>query len=152
VTWLDPTFDPPARIDVDGKHHLRPLRETDVAMDYPAVMESRRRLWEKYGDAWGWPPATLTYEDDRRDLARHAAEIRDRRAFVYALLDSNEAQLLGCVYVDPPEPGAPKGADATVSWWVVDDVVGTSLERTLDQLVPRWLSDAWPFESVHYHP
>jgi hypothetical protein len=60
--------------------------------------------------------------------------------------------LLGCVYIDPPEPGAPEGADAMVSWWVVDNAAGTALERTLDELVPRWLSEAWGFGTVHYHP
>ena len=38
------------------------------------------------------------------------------------------------------------------SWWLVDEAVGTELERALDGLVPRWLADAWGFESVHYHP
>jgi hypothetical protein len=152
LAWLDPQFDFPTTVDVDGEHHLRPLREADVDLDYPAVIGSRPRLWEKYGDVWGWPAATLTYERDRDDLARHEGEIRDRRAFVYALFDSSETRLLGCLYIDPPEPGASDEADALVSWWVVDDVVDTELERSLARLVPRWLSDAWPFETVRYHP
>jgi hypothetical protein len=152
MTWLDPEIVPPDRIDVGPDHHLRPLREADVDMDYPAVMGSRQRLWQKYGEAWGWPPETLSYEDDREDLARHQAEIRNREAFVYALLDHDETRLLGCVYIDPPEPSSPEGADAMVSWWVVDGAVGTALERSLDQLVPAWLTEVWRFESVHYHP
>ena len=152
VTWLDPTLAPPEWVDLDGEHHLRPIRETDVGIDYPAVMGSRQRLWEKYGDAWGWPPETLSYEHDQGDLARHEAEIRGREAFVYALLDEDETQLLGCVYIDPPEPVASEGAEATVSWWVVDSAVGTALERSLDQFIPRWLSEAWSFQRVHVHP
>src|SRR5690606_3636262 len=43
-----------------------------------------------------------------------------RSAGTYALLpDGAESALLGCVYVDPPEK---VGADADVSWWVVDDL------------------------------
>ena len=152
MTWLDPTFTPPARIDLDSGHHLRPLRAADVDMDYPAVMGSRQRLWKKYGDAWGWPRATMSYEDDREDLARHEAETRAGEAFAYAILDESEAELLGCVYIDPPEPDAPAGADATVSWWVIDDAVGTRLERSLDDAMPRWLAEVWRLEAVHYHP
>lgn len=152
VTWLDPTFTPPARIELATGHHLRPIREADVDIDYPAVMGSRRRLWEKYGHAWGWPPATMTHEEDRRDLARHEAEIRDLKAFNYAILDQAETSLFGCVYIDPPEVGSPERADATVSWWVIDDAVGTPLERALDDVIPGWLSEAWAFEAVRYHP
>ncbi len=69
-------------------------------------MGSRERLWSIYGDAWGWPPATMTHEQDREDLARHAAEMVTHESFNYALLDTDETALLGCVYIDPPEkPG-----------------------------------------------
>ena len=143
---------PPSRVDLSTGHHLRPIREADVDIDYPAVMGSRQRLWDKYRDAWGWPPATMSYEDDRRDLARHEAETRDLKAFNYAILDQAETMLFGCVYIDPPEAGTPEGADAVVSWWVIDDAVGTPLEQALDNLIPGWLSVAWGFEAVHYHP
>jgi hypothetical protein len=39
-----------------------------------------------------------------------------------------------------------------VSWWVVDEAVGTPLEQTLDAVIPRWLAEAWGFEAVVYHP
>jgi len=38
--------------------------------------------------------------------------------------------------------------DAVSSWWVVDGAAGTNLERTLDEVVPRWLTETWGFESV----
>jgi hypothetical protein len=152
VPWLDPTFAPPPRLDLATGHHLRPIRESDVDVDYPAVMGSRARLWEKYGDAWGWPPATMSYEDDRQDLARHEAEMRDLKSFNYAILDEAETRLFGCVYVDPPEAGGPEGADAMASWWVIDDAAGSPLEQALDEVIPGWLSDPWGFEAVHYHP
>jgi hypothetical protein len=56
------------------------------------------------------------------------------------------------VYIDPPGPESPPGADAVVSWWVVDDQAGGELERTLDGFVPRWLAEAWGFHSVHFSP
>lgn len=142
MAWLPDDFVHPEHVPVDEGHHLRPIRESDVELDYPAVMGSRRRLWSRYGEAWGWPPATMTVEQDRADLARHEREIAAHESFNYALFDTAETALLGCVYIDPPE--AP-GADAEVSWWVVDDVTGTPLATALDALVPRWLADTWPF-------
>jgi hypothetical protein len=152
MAWLPDAFVPPDRVELPTGHHLRPIREADVAIDYPAVMGSRERLWEKYGGAWGWPPADMSYEDDRRDLARHEAEIAARETFNYAVFDAGETALFGCVYVDPPDESSPAGTDAVVSWWVVDTAVGSELERTLDGFVPRWLAEAWGFRSVAYAP
>jgi len=152
MSWLAEDFSHPERVDLPTGHHLRPIRAADVAIDYPAVMGSRERLWEKYGEAWGWPPATMTYAADEEDLARHEDEIAAHVTFNYALLDDGETALLGCVYIDPPGPSAPDGADAVASWWVVDACAGSELERTLDAFVPGWLSDTWGFHSVHYDP
>ena len=152
MSWLPSDFVTPERVDLPTGQHLRPIREADVDIDYPAVMGSRVRLWAKYGEAWGWPPETMTYEQDREDLARHEAEIATQETFNYAVLDEQEAELLGCVYIDPPDDRSPSGADAVVSWWVVDDAVGTDLERALDELVPKWLHESWGFRSVHYFP
>lgn len=66
-------------------------------IDFPAVMGSRDRLWAKYGEAWGWPPATMSEEQDREDLERHEREILAHESFNYAVLDAGESRLLGCV-------------------------------------------------------
>jgi RimJ/RimL family protein N-acetyltransferase len=145
--WLPADFVHPAWVVVSDGYHLRPIRAADVELDYPAVMGSRQRLWSIYGQAWGWPPASMTFQEDRADLARHQAENEAHRSFNYALLDDAETALLGCVYIDPPEK---QGADAEISWWVTDDQAGTSLERALDALVPRWIASAWPFQRPRY--
>ena len=152
MTWIRNDFSPPERVDLPTGHHLRPIRETDVDIDYPAVMGSQERLWAKYGTAWGWPPATLTYEADRDDLARHEAEIAARETFNYAVLDEEETELLGCVYIDPADAESPPGTDAVVSWWLVDRALGTDLERALADFIPQWLASTWGFEAVHYFP
>jgi hypothetical protein len=146
-TWLPADFAHPTHVPVAFGHHLRPIRAEDVDLDMVAVMGSRDRLWSIYGDAWGWPPATMTHEQDREDLARHAAEMVTHESFNYALFDTDETALLGCVYIDPPEKD---GADAEISWWVVDECVGTDLEAALDDLVPRWIAEAWPLERPRY--
>jgi hypothetical protein len=152
MAWLPDDFAHPERLDLPTGHHLRPIRADDVDIDYPAVMGSRERLWAKYGEAWGWPPETMSFEADREDLAHHEAEIAAHETFNYAVLDADESELLGCVYIDPPDDRSPTGTDAVASWWVVDKATGSQLEHELDETVPRWLSETWGFRSVHYFP
>jgi len=140
--WLPAGFAHPQRADLPTGHHMRPIRESDVDIDYPAVMGSRERLWTIFGAAWGWPPEDMTREEDRVDLARHEAEQVAHKSFNYAILAPGEAALLGCVYIDPPFRVE---GDAEVSWWVVDAEVGGPLERCLDEEIPRWIRRAWPF-------
>lgn len=153
MAWLSEGFEHPRRVSLPGQeHHLRPIRASDVAIDYPAVMGARERLWRKYGEAWGWPSASIGYEADREDLARHEAEGEAQEAFNYAILDRAETELCGCIYIDPPGPGAPTGSEAVVSWWVSEPHVGSALERVLAEFVPRWLGERWGFQTVHFHP
>ncbi|MFE2752127.1 N-acetyltransferase [Actinosynnema sp. NPDC059335] len=148
MPWLPADFAHPTRVPLDAEHHLRPIRESDVDIDYPAVMGSRERLWSRYGEKWGWPPADMTHEQDRVDLARHEREQDAHESFNYALFDAAETALLGCVYIDPVAEHEP--ADARISWWVVDGHVGTDLERALDAFVPKWIAEVWPFTSPEY--
>jgi hypothetical protein len=148
MDWLPRDFIAPDRVELPIQgHHLRPIRAEDVALDMVAVMGSQERLWSIYGEAWGWPPATMTAEQDRDDLARHADEMTRNESFNYALFDSAETALLGCVYIDPPEK---PGADAEISWWVVDELVGSEIESTLDRFVPGWIATSWPFKRPRY--
>jgi len=94
MSWLPDGFTPPERADLSTGHHLPPIREADVDVDYPAVMGSRERLWAKYGDAWGWPPSAMTYDADKADLAHHEAEIAARPALAGRHLELRERSLL----------------------------------------------------------
>lgn len=150
LSWLPGDFAHPTRVQLASGLHLRPIRATDVDIDMPAVMGSQASLWTRFGQAWGWPPPTMTAAQDYADLARHEQEILRHESFNYALLNADETALYGCVYLDPlEEPGAdPHGAE--VSWWVVDELVGSPAEAELNALVPRWLAECWPFSSVHF--
>ncbi|MEE8600777.1 GNAT family N-acetyltransferase [Euzebya tangerina] len=154
--WLPADFVHPVHVPLpaaDGSGptglHLRPIRAADTEIDHPAVMGSQARLWSIYGEAWGWPPPTMTVEADREDLARHEAEIAAHESFNYALLDEGETELLGCLYIDPP---VRPGTDAEISWWVVDRCVGTEVEAALDAFVPVWVANAWPLAAPHLGP
>jgi hypothetical protein len=145
--WLPAGWEHPRRVDLITGHHLRPIRASDVDLDLPAVMSSRERLWSIYGEAWGWPPTAMTRDQDRDDLAHHEAEIERHESFNYALFDAAETELLGCVYIDPPEKA---GADAEISWWLIDRLVGTPVELALDALVPEWIAREWPLTRPRY--
>ncbi|MEO7588746.1 MAG: GNAT family N-acetyltransferase [Arachnia sp.] len=145
--WLPDDWQHPVRVELTTGHHLRPIRAADTALDMPAVMGSRERLWSIYGQAWGWPPATMTAEQDREDLQHHADEIEAHESFNFALFDPQETELIGCVYIDPPEK---PGADAEISWWVRDEYVGSPVEAALDALVPDWIARDWPLTAPRY--
>ncbi len=142
--WLPDTFDPPQQVSLATGHHMRPIRASDVDIDYPAVMGSRERLWVEFGPAWGWPPATMTWDEDRADLERHEREMVERASYNYAVFNVDESELLGCVYIDPPQK---VGGDAEISWWVVNGEREGPLDRELARFVPRWIADEWPFTS-----
>jgi hypothetical protein len=89
----------------------------------------------------------MTAEQDRDDLQHHWDEMQSHESFNYALLDADETELVGCVYIDPTDKA---GADADISWWVRDEYVGSPVERALDQFVPAWISDRWPFRRPRY--
>lgn len=152
MSWLPAGFVAPERAELATGHHLRQIRADDVDIDYPAVMGSRERLWALYGELWGWPPATMTYEADRADLARHAAEMAVNESFNYAVFDTADTELFGCIYIDPPGEESAPGSDAFVSWWVVDAAVGSALDAALAAFVPQWLAQAWGLRAVHWFP
>ena len=147
MTWLPDDWRHPLRVDLPTGHHLRPISAEDTELDMPAVMGSQARLWSIYGEAWGWPPATMTAEQDRADLRRHAEEMETHESFNYALFDADETELIGCCYIDPADK---PGADADISWWVRDEYVGSEVERALDDLVPRWIAEEWPLRAPRY--
>lgn len=144
--WLPEDFEHPSSVPLVDGVHLRPIRASDVDIDMVTVMANRDMLWRMYGDAWGWPPASMTHEEDEEDLAHHAADMEAHASFNYAVLTDDETRLLGCVYIDPL-PAGPDGAAAEVSWWIAEDAPDAWREA-LDAFVPRWISEAWPFAHV----
>jgi hypothetical protein len=133
--WLPPEWQHPTRFELPTGHHLRPVRSSDVDLHLRAVLESQERLWSIYGPARHWPPRTLTVAQDREQLARCQAEADQHRSFTYAVFDLGETELLGCVHIDP---------GPVVSWWVVDWLVDSPIERALDEIIPAWIAADWP--------
>ena len=101
ASWLPVDFVHPLRVEWRDGIHLRPIAASDVDIDMPAVLNNQEMLWEMYGEAWGWPPATMTAEQDIEDLQHHADEMDRHESFNYAILPADESELLGCIYIDP---------------------------------------------------
>jgi hypothetical protein len=142
-------FAVPAGLDHE-QFRLRMLAASDVEADYEAVMASQTRL--RAGSPHGWPREGFTLEENLADLVRHEQEFHDRVAFAYTMVSPDESKVLGCVYINPPEPAsdsAADGHDAQAYMWVRDEY-HPDLTGTLFVAVQDWLDRDWPFQAVRY--
>jgi hypothetical protein len=144
MAFLPPEFNVPAVVET-ARFRLRSITVHDVFKDYDAVMSSREHLWRRFGEIWGWPAADLSIEQDIVDLGWHQKEFQLRSSFDYAVMSLDEARLLGCVYIDPPQEA---GTDADVWYWARQSELATGLEDALRAFVVRWLAREWPFRRV----
>jgi hypothetical protein len=129
---------------------LRPLRATDVDLDYEAVMAAQEDLRRISGGTW--PRPDFTRAENLADLQQHEADFRARRGFTYTVMNPAETRCLGCVYAYPPkdDSGSESAGDfaAEVWFWVRPDGVAADLERRLLAAVAPWLRDEFAFARV----
>jgi len=133
---------------------LRPIVASDVELDYAAVMESKEYLrpWEQTG----WPADDFTLEQDLQDVEmleqRHAA----RHAFTYTVMNTDETECWGCVYIMPPDARAyadavitPVGGRpwedcrALVNFWVRTSRLASGVDERLLDALRAWLRQDW---------
>jgi hypothetical protein len=81
-------------------------------------------------------------EDFAHPLRADLPENEAHESFLYGLFEDDEAELLGCLYIDPPTKAGDIGAE--ISSWVVDRIVGSDVERAFDEFVPGWIASEWP--------
>ena len=93
-------------------------------------------------DAW---PQPMSVADNLADLQRHAHEFEERTAFAYTVLRPHSAEVIGCVYIDPDDTGAP---GAMVRCWVSAHCA--ELDTVLADAIAQWLSVKWPFSSARF--
>jgi len=132
---------------------LRPLRTTDVDMDYDAVMASAEML-----HLWGqhdWPSEGFTLAGNLADLEWHEMEHKERTAFTYTVVDPAGTRCLGCVYIVPlweGERALGEGAayPADVAFWVRASEVAAGLDAHLLATLRDWFAKAWAFDRVVY--
>ena len=136
---------------------LRPLLVADVDLDYAAVMESKVELrpWEQTG----WPTDDFTVADDLADLQDLEQRFREKRSFTYTVMNLDETECLGCVYLMPRD--ARSFTSATVStlgerrweqvggavyFWVRTSRLADGLDARLLDTLRRWLAEDWELD------
>jgi hypothetical protein len=148
-------FDVPSVL-VTSRFRLEPLGVQHHAADYAAWTGSMEHIRATPGfDGSGWP-CEMTEEQNRADLARHAADFAERRGFTYTVLEPPvDGDVIGCVYLYragtyfPRPDGAGGWHDADVRSWVRADRAG--LDAVLYAEVRTWLAERWPFTAPRYH-
>lgn len=135
-------FDPPTSLAADG-FRLEPLGERHNRADHAAWTSSIAHIRSTPGYPDGsWPPQEgMSLEDNARDLRRHEADFAAGTGFTFTVLDPHESDVLGCVYLYPPER---EGYDVTVQSWVRADRV--ELDTVLAEAVAAWLDVDWPWQ------
>ena len=137
---------------------VRPLVPTDVVLDHDAVMASREFLYHWEQDP-PYPPESFSAEDNVADLQQmHEAHQAGSR-YTYTVMNADESQALGCIYLLPNDDRMYRTADvtshdgtdlstidATVSFWVRPSTWEDGFERALLEAVLAWLRDDWALE------
>lgn len=156
MTFRGKGISPPAGIKSD-QFVIRPVLASDVELDYEAVMASRKnlRLWEQ--DTW--PEDDFTVQDNLADLVKMEDRHNDGYAFGYTIMNPDETQCLGCIYVMPPEAkmyddavvvpvGSTQWSDveATVYFWVRTSRLAEGFDRTILDALRQWFDEQWNFD------
>lgn len=146
--FIPENFEIPNLLETD-KFRLRMLSVNDVVKDYDAVMTSIEHLQKTkpFGPNSDWPKKNLTFEEDLIDLEWHQKEFQNRTSFAYTVMNLDETQCLGCIYIYPsnnPE------YEAVIIIWVRQSELKTSLDQLLFSSVKKWIEDRWPFDKVAY--
>jgi RimJ/RimL family protein N-acetyltransferase len=137
---------------------VRPLVPSDVVLDHEAVMSSREFLyhWEQEPP---YPPEDFSVEDNLGDLEKMDGEHRNGTRYTYTVMNADETQTLGCIYLFPNDdrmyPSAEvtshdgtgfSSIDAAVAFWVRVSSWEAGFERELLEAVIGWLRNDWTLE------
>lgn len=157
MSFRDQGIEPADGFSGDG-FLVRPLLPADVALDHDAVMSSRDFLyhWEQEPP---YPPEDFSVEDNLVDLEKMDAEHRAGSRYTYTVMNAEETEVLGCLYLLPNDDRMYRTArvtshdgsdlasvDATVSFWVRVSTWEEGFERVLLRSVLDWLQDDWSIE------
>ena len=125
------------------KFILKPLTVEFLELDYDAVNFSIHHLKGIFGN--DWPPSNITKEQDLEDLKWHQGEFEKRSSFAYTVLNLDETECLGCVYIYPSKK---KSFEVDVFYWVRQSMI--YLDKELGLVVRKWLEEKWPFKKIAY--
>jgi hypothetical protein len=137
-------FVPPTSLVTD-RFRLEPLGPQHNEADHAAWTSSIEHIRATPGYPDGdWPPlGGMSLEANLADLRRHAADFAAGRGFTFTVLDPDDSDVIGCVYLYPTSSA---DYDVTVQSWVRAD--RTDLDEPLADAVAAWLAAEWPWERV----
>ena len=143
--FVPPEFVVPLRLETP-QFVLEPLGPQHNDSDYAAWSTSIEHIHATPGWKESTWPHSMTLDENRTDLERHAADFAKRIGFTYTVL-SSEGDVIGCVYIYPSKKEA---VDAQVLSWV--RASDADLDPLLWRAVSTWLDSDWPFETIDYAP
>jgi RimJ/RimL family protein N-acetyltransferase len=142
--FVPETFEVPLHLETP-QFRLEPLGPQHNQPDFAAWSSSIDHIhstpgWEE--SSW---PSEMTLDENRDDLERHADDFANRLGFTYTVLDPEDADVIGCVYIYPARA---ESHDVRVLSWV--RASRAELDAALWRAVSDWLDREWPFKRVDY--
>ena len=137
-------FDPPTSL-VTERFRLEPLGPQHNEADHAAWTSSVEHIRSTTGyvDRSWPPPGGMTLEENLSDVIGHADDFERRAGFTFTVLDPDDGDVIGCVYLYPSRS---EEHDARVLSWVRAD--RARLDGPLADAVAAWLATDWPWERV----
>jgi hypothetical protein len=130
---------------------LRVLTVDDTEKDYDAVISSidHLRKTKPFGPRYeyDWPSTDLTLEQNTRDLQWHQKEFEQLSSFAFTVMNVDESQCLGCVYIYPSKNSQ---YDAQIIMWVRQSELDSGLDAHLFSIVKQWVEEKWPLKNPGY--
>ena len=135
----------------------KPLTLSNFELDYAAYVASPDVI-RRHSDG-RWPVDGFTLAEDRELVETHEADHEAGRAFTFVLLDPDEKESLGCLYLNPladyldrvDAPFAVRErygrAAAMVTFWLRQDIENPDLAQTVADAVDTWIRDEWPLNT-----
>jgi hypothetical protein len=123
---------------------LEPLGPQHNERDYAAWTSSTEHIHATPGFTESTWPHEMTLAENRGDLERHERDFAGRTGFTYTVLDPDDRDVIGCLYIYPLKDGP----GAQVTSWVRSD--RAELDEPLAEAVAAWLQADWPLRRVAY--
>ena len=147
MTFVPEDFTVPVSLEGQG-FRLAQLTAAHNVEDFAAWHGSVEHIRATPGfEGRDWPVHDFTLERNHHDLVGHENDFAARAGFTYTVLSSSTGEVIGCVYVYPPQR---EGFDVDVRSWVRAD--HAEVDKPLHDAVLAWLDADWPFTSVDYAP
>lgn len=140
---------------------IRPLRVTDVELDYKAVIANREMLLLVSDGLW--PTDKFTLEKDREDLIQHQHAHDQGEDFTFTIMNLDESECLGCIYIQPLKPRLERFLkendpilkridqySVRVHFWLVPKIVKAGQAKLFLINLINWLKKSWSFKQIAF--